>query len=298
MTSYTFSGHKTTQDLNTGSFTSVSDATLTLSVPDQITDVYYAVTTLQPGWFPVVDLSLTYNAAELGGVPTDLNSPSLTTEVGAVGWGTGNMTYVLVVSLNTGGTSVESYILELGGDTFPNMTTPAELNTFFATQVTSVGPAPVGSGFAPGDLISFTSVPSVTSTEVDIINDTDTGHVLDGGIGDDIIHGNGGNDTLIGGAGADVLDGGAGHDTASYQSSAAGVTVDLATGTGSGGDAAGDTFSGIENLTGSDFADTLTGDAGSNTLIGGAGNDTLNGGAGDDWLQGGAGGDTLIGGAG
>ena len=59
--------------------------------------------------------------------------------------------------------------------------------------------------------------------------------------------------------GADALDGGTGTDAADYSGSAAGVTVDLATGTGTGGDAEGDTLSGIENLLGSGLADMLTG---------------------------------------
>src|SRR3546814_4359380 len=78
----------------------------------------------------------------------------------------------------------------------------------------------------------------------------------------------------------------------SYAGSAAGVTVNLATGTGTGGDAQGDTLSGIENLTGSDNDDVLTGDAGANVLDGGAGNDILTGGGGADTLIGGAGTDT------
>ena len=45
---------------------------------------------------------------------------------------------------------------------------------------------------------------------------------------------------LRGGAGPDTLDGGAGSDTASYYTSAAGVTVNLMTGAGTGGDAQGD----------------------------------------------------------
>ena len=92
--------------------------------------------------------------------------------------------------------------------------------------------------------------------------------ILDGGIGADQMWGGKGNDTLrggadddilIGGVGADALDGGAGNDTASYATSAAAVTVDLNAGTGLGGDAQGDTLSGIENLIGSAFNDTLTG---------------------------------------
>ena len=92
---------------------------------------------------------------------------------------------------------------------------------------------------------------------------------------DDTINGKGGNDILAGLGGADTLNGGAGIDTASYAASAAGVDVSLVTGLGHGGDAEGDTLTGIENLTGSAFNDTLPDDAGSNVLIGGAGIDTV-----------------------
>src|SRR6185437_2826190 len=93
-----------------------------------------------------------------------------------------------------------------------------------------------------------------------------TGNALD-----NVIIGNSGANVLTGGAGADTLDGGDGNDTASYASSPFGVTVSLATGTGSGGDAQGDTLSNIENLTGSKFNDTLEGNAGNNVLAGGLG---------------------------
>ncbi len=115
-----------------------------------------------------------------------------------------------------------------------------------------------------------------------------------GGLGNDLIDGGGGNDTLTGGAGADTLTGGTENDTADYSASAAGVDVSLATGIGSGGDAAGDVLSGIENLTGSASSDSLTGDAAANVLDGGAGNDTLTGGAGNDTLTGGTGNDRFV----
>jgi Ca2+-binding RTX toxin-like protein len=118
--------------------------------------------------------------------------------------------------------------------------------------------------------------------------------MLRGDTGANTLDGRSGNDTLIGGAGADALIGGAGTDTADYSSSAAGVTVNLLTGSGSGGDAQGDTLSGIENITGSAFADTLTGDGGVNTLAGGLGADVLKGGAGNDTLSGGADNDTFV----
>jgi hypothetical protein len=101
-------------------------------------------------------------------------------------------------------------------------------------------------------------------------------NALDGGAGDDI---------LIGGAGADSLIGGTGINTASYAGAASAVNASLTAGTGTLGDANGDTFSGVQNLTGSDFNDTLTGDANANVLIGGLGNDTLSAANGNDTLD-------------
>ena len=116
--------------------------------------------------------------------------------------------------------------------------------------------------------------------------------------GDDALFGGDGDDTLYGGAGADVLDGGAGTDMGNWSGSAAGVEVNLATGTAAGGDAAGDIVTGIEDLMGSVHADTLTGDNGGNLIIGLAGNDTLTGRGGDDTLIGNEGADAMHGGSG
>ena len=101
----------------------------------------------------------------------------------------------------------------------------------------------------------------------------------------------------MGGADADVLNGGDGNDTASYETSAGGVTVTINS-TASGWDAAGDILTNFENLTGSNFADTLTGDGGANTLKGLDGNDQLFGLLGNDTLYGGSGLNNMTGGSG
>ena len=117
-------------------------------------------------------------------------------------------------------------------------------------------------------------------------NDSVTGNVadnlLEGRDGADTLMGGLGNDTLIGGAGADTLDGGEGSDTAAYDGSAVAVTVNLGTKTATGGDAQGDTFTSIENLSGSAHDDSLTGDASDNVLEGADGADVLDGGDGLD----------------
>ncbi|MFZ1468658.1 MAG: Hint domain-containing protein [Paracoccaceae bacterium] len=141
----------------------------------------------------------------------------------------------------------------------------------------------------------------------DVLTGSSGSNLLDGGAGADSLYGGGGTDTLVGGVGGDLLDGGSGTDTADYSGSGAGVAVNLTSGLGSGGDAQGDTLTGIEYLIGSAYADTLTGDGNANSLsgglgddalYGGAGTDTLDGGDGDDTLAGGTGGDSLVGGAG
>jgi len=162
-----------------------------------------------------------------------------------------------------------------------------------------------GSGAADiiygGSYNTITGAPNTTGTGgdllsggagTDVIFGFDGADTLNGGDGSDSLYGGLDNDILTGGAGGDRLSGGAGIDTANYSDSTAGVTVSLNGTTGIGGTAAGDTLVGIENITGSDFADSLTGDAGNNVLTGGAGNDTLAGGTGADSLFGGSGTDT------
>ena len=90
---------------------------------------------------------------------------------------------------------------------------------------------------------------------------------------------------LNGGAGADRLDGGGDYDTVDYSGSDAAVTVNLATGTVSGGHAQGDTIVSIEKASGSDHDDTLIGDHSRNVLRGGAGADRLDGGGGRDYAD-------------
>ena len=70
-----------------------------------------------------------------------------------------------------------------------------------------------------------------------------------------------------------------------------GGLVSLASGTGGGGEAQGDTLTGIENLSGGQGHDSLYGNAGANVLQGWNGNDLLVGRTGKDTLTGGAGAD-------
>jgi Ca2+-binding RTX toxin-like protein len=143
-----------------------------------------------------------------------------------------------------------------------------------ATGQTSV------SGGNTETILNFENVEGSQGGET-IIGDSNANR-LDGNGGNDTIIGGAGNDSLNGGAGADTLDGGTGEDTASYAGSHAGVTVNLSTGTGSGGDAQGDTLLNIEDLQGSSLADVLTGNAGANIINGVGGADVMQGLGGND----------------
>lgn len=127
---------------------------------------------------------------------------------------------------------------------------------------------------------------------------------LDGGAGNDSLLGLAGSDTLNGGAGDDTLEGGAGSDsffggagtdTVSYVTSDRGLVIDLSTPSRGTYWANGDSFSGIERVTGSNFSDLIWGDGAANQLDGGDSDDCLLGGAGADTLMGGAGQDVLFG---
>lgn len=155
----------------------------------------------------------------------------------------------------------------------------------------------LGEGDAAGD--RYVSVENLEGSSFnDHLYGDDTGNTLWGRDGVDALFGLRGNDVLQGGKGADMLFGDQGSDTASYADSAAGVVANLARGSGTAGDAAGDVYNSIENLTGSALDDQLTGNAAANILRGDAGNDVLRGQAGDDTLTGGNGDDLLQGGAG
>lgn len=160
---------------------------------------------------------------------------------------------------------------------------------------------------------------------IDAGNGNDT---VDGGGGDDTISAGDGNDTVYGGAGNDVIDGAKGNDTiyggdgddrilASLDSDAiyggggidtydasgstVGININLATGVVKAPSTS--TISGVENVTGSRFADVIVGDAGANVFNGNGGNDLIYGGGGNDTFiasngnvsyTGGAGNDTFI----
>jgi len=126
---------------------------------------------------------------------------------------------------------------------------------------------------------------------------TNRNDVLRGDATSDYILGQGGDDLIEGRGGGDYIHGGPGINTASYESSAQAVDVDLSrsgTGVQLGGDAAGDTLYLVQNVIGSAHNDLLVGDGNANRLEGGGGADEITGGGGRDVLRGGADSDLFI----
>ncbi|NPD15564.1 calcium-binding protein [Xinfangfangia sp. D13-10-4-6] len=164
----------------------------------------------------------------------------------------------------------------------------------------------LNTGYAAGDV--YVSIENLYGSQFDdVLGGNNIANIMAGAAGNDIIDGRGGNDriyggagddTLIGGLGADQLFGDAGFDFASYQTASDWVFASLASPSSNTGEAAGDTYSNIEGLIGSDFDDFLLGNTAANAIYGGAGDDRIYGGGGADTLYGGTGNDTMFGSAG
>ena len=141
-----------------------------------------------------------------------------------------------------------------------------------------------------GESISFdvemdTTIAGTRSAKIIINNNSgklsEYDFVVTGTVGPrNVVGSNGVDDVFIATANAENFNGMGGIDTVSYASATAGVVASLANQKKNAGFAAGDGYTSIENLTGSDFNDTLTGDAGNNVLEGGKGADKLDGGKG------------------
>ena len=150
-------------------------------------------------------------------------------------------------------------------------------------------------------------VTSASPLVVDVVAAAANGaFTLTGTSGDDNIGASTHTDTISGGSG--------GFDIVDYSDSLAAISINLnnsgaasgapvtpnnpSNGSIGGGDATGDSLSGIEGVRGGSGNDYLYGNSSANTLYGNAGNDVLNGEEGNDLLYGGSGLNTMTGGSG
>jgi hypothetical protein len=160
-----------------------------------------------------------------------------------------------------------------------------------------------GNPLASDEVWSFTTLRACTisgTSNAETITGTSADDVICAGGGSDTIKALEGNDTikaeggadrLYGGMGDDRLDGGTGTDNANFSESLTAVSASLETNTATGEGS--DTFSSIENLTGSNGNDTLRGSEANNNLNGLGGVDGIVGLGGADTLLGAASNDTL-----
>ena len=217
---------------------------------------------------------------------------------GATGQGSDSFTNINMVRgsngndtiTGTGGTGANASLLEqieggAGDDTLDGGAITDTLNQENSNRVSYQN---AGAGVTVD--LSLTSAQNTVGAGTDTLSNFN--QVLGSGFNDSLL---GSNSTpaeqFEGLAGNDTIDGRGGFDWLRYDRAGAAVTVDLVTGTSSGG-AGIDTFSNIEGIRGSAFGDVLTGGNAANgvwvsdglfeVFQGNAGNDTIDGGQGYD----------------
>ncbi|MDQ0322839.1 Ca2+-binding RTX toxin-like protein [Pararhizobium capsulatum DSM 1112] len=193
--------------------------------------------------------------------------------------GNDTLTGGLGTDILDGGLGNDLYILENGFDTVVDA---GGLDSATST---------ISRSLATGGLIAVENLTLVNVATALSATGNNLNNVLTGNTFNNALSGGNGNDTLVGGRGADALNGGSGTDRASYSTATTGVVANLTSPSINNGDAKGDTYVSIENLSGSNFNDTLYGSTGANAISGGNGNDILIGYGGNDTLTGGAGAD-------
>ncbi|MHA6299952.1 hypothetical protein [Devosia sp. CAU 1758] len=192
----------------------------------------------------------------------------------------------------------------------------------------------LGSNLENLTLIGSGAINGTGNNLSNVITGNAANNILSGGSGNDTLNGGDGDDTLIGGLGSDAHHGGAGFDYVTYEGASSSVYAHTGSPGTNSGEAAGDTYSSIEGLRGSAYADdlilvteigrvhggngddyitfvgsqgelygddgsdSLHADDGNDKLYGGAGNDDLIAYGGDDYLDGGSGVDWMVGGTG
>lgn len=182
-----------------------------------------------------------------------------------------------------GGEGADTFEGKAGADSFdggPGADTATYVNAAAGVTVSTGADGATDDGDGSAD--TFDSVQNIVGSGfADDISGTSLPNNFNGGGGDDVLMGQDGDDTLTGGGGTDTVLFIPGLDS---------VNANLSTGTSTGEGT--DSLTGIENLTGTNGADTLVGDGADNVLEGSMGTDLLQGGGGDDELAGGDGTDT------
>ena len=173
-------------------------------------------------------------------------------------------------------------VANLSAADFVLATAPATAPDLFGTASADV----IDSGFvdANGNTLSPLDQVIYAGAGNDVIKDGD---------GNDTVYGEDGRDTFYAGDGADYYDGGADIDTVRYRDIGTGLTIDMTNAANSTGVAAGDTFTSIEKIQGTNYDDIIFLAAGVNGE-GWGGNDIIYDNTGAESMNGGAGADTFV----
>ncbi|MBL8548131.1 MAG: PQQ-dependent sugar dehydrogenase [Hyphomonadaceae bacterium] len=220
-----------------------------------------------------------------------LYGANMTTRTGDTVYGFNSNTGHANMTVTADGDSPVFAIWDAGGNDTIDLsiyTTPTEID-LREEAFSSAGPGNQNQGIAVGNIsIARGAVieNAIGGSAADTLIGNDVANLLRGNGGGDFITGGNSNDTIDGGAGGDAMDGGGGIDTVTYANATAGVVANMSSPGANTNDAAGDSFTSIENINGSSFSDTLIGDGNANTLSGLGASDTLRGGDGDDVLYG------------
>ena len=265
----------------------VQDLDITLISPDGTVSVVYDAVSSEAGGGNSITGGWRFNSQEFRG---ELSAGTWTviihdTASGNTGSVTGQSALVL---FGSSGTTEDRYVYtnefsdyaDLGGrSTLTD--TDGGIDTINAAAVAAASVIDLNQGAT--STIDGHSLAIAIGSDIENAIGGDGNDTLIGNALNNVLYGGRGDDRLDGGAGNDTLVGGTGSDTADYFAAINSITVDLTTGTASGGAEVGtDTLTDIENVVGGSGDDHVIGNNVANFLDGGLGADTLIGGTGND----------------
>jgi Ca2+-binding RTX toxin-like protein len=230
-------------------------AGLTLTPAANFNGSFSIATSISDGVAPAITGSKAFTGIAVNDAP--VASPVTLTA------GTANTQYTITAAMLLAGvtdvdgpsSSITSVTVASGGGSIVNN---GGGNWTYTPVAGYVGPVSFNYVATDGSLTA-NSTANLTLNAPGIINGTAGADILVGTSQTDSIFGLAGNDIIKGLGGNDQIDGGTGRDVADYSdaSDGVGITVDMAAGTVSGGASVGtDTLRSIENIRGTDFADT------------------------------------------
>ncbi len=217
--------------------------TLTVAVPDNQTTFSYSLLPSDPGEIPEVDISSNDFLTAFNDISADelvSGGDNITTFLGEIEWGAGNVTQLLIVEISDGPDFRTDLIFRLGGDALPTINSQASFDAFVNT-ITDEGAISGSSPFGPGKNIPWTSL---------LDRETFADNPINGTAGSDTINGTAGNDLIntdTNGGNGDILNASLGDDFYVLSGSQAGDYYDFFYDSGS--------FSSIELTLDADWAE-------------------------------------------